>query len=66
MNLTITSVVEKHAGTSGKVLQLVHVTQRFVLVRKRDQNEVFHNYHFTLAEIGNTWVRGVCFSHKHS
>lgn len=62
MNLTITSVVEKHAGTSGNLLQLVHVIPRFVLARKRDENEVFHNYRFTLAEIGKTWVRGVVFS----
>lgn len=61
LNLTITSVVEKHAGSSGKVLQLVHVIPRFVLVRKRDENEVFHNYRFKLAEIGNTWERGVFF-----
>lgn len=61
MNLTITSVVEKHAGTGGKVLQLVHVDPRFVLVRKRDEKEIFRNYCLILAEIGNTWARGTGF-----
>lgn len=61
MNLTVTSVVEKHAGTSGKLLQLAHVIPPFVLVRKPDENKVFHNYRFILAEIGNAWVRGILF-----
>lgn len=51
----------------GKVPQLVHVAPRFVLVRKRDEKEIFRNYCFILAEIGNTWARGTgffCSFHK--
>lgn len=61
VNLTTTNMVEKHAGTGGKVLQLVHIAPCFVLVRKRDEKEIFRNYCFILAEMGNTWARGTGF-----
>lgn len=67
MNPTITSDGgKKHTGTSGKVFPLVHIILRFVFVEKRDENEVFHNYRFILAEIENMWVRRDVFFHKHS
>lgn len=66
MNLTITSVGEKTYWHKWKSFSARAHNPSFCFCRKRDENEVFRNYRFILAEIENTWVRSDVFFHKHS